>query len=213
MITVDEASSLIRIVRNYLSKKVNIEESLSQYVNIYVKKTLSEEIQHADELSWTGIYIIVKMINNSPHQTIRLRVGFPIIKMSIEDAVKLLSHNAYIRLSRLYNSLSPKDFVIELMMLHEFRKINNIKPVNYPKLIDVSKNGVLILRNFYLGVSLPIETANNNLDAIDLLTDCCLSAGLPPDAWLDVNTDVYVFNVTKFKEISTEGNIHRGSVE
>ncbi len=181
------------------------EEIPTYCADAYIKKVLSEYAQTVEPSDWKGIFIILKSYQQGA--TI-LRIGYPIVKMPIEDAVKLLSLNASLRLSKSYNSINLKELIIELFILHEFRKIINVKPTSYPRLININKNGVLISRNFYYGVSLPYDS-NNNIDPIDLLSDCCLNAGLPPDAWLDIDTDVYIFDVTNFKEQKPEGDVYK----
>jgi AMMECR1 domain-containing protein len=121
------------------------------------------------------------------------------------DAVKSISHNVALRLSRLPIGLNIDKSIIELLLLYGFRQMRGVKPFVYPRLINVDKNGVLVMRNFYVGIHFPNRSLK--LDPIDMLSECCLNAGLPPDAWLDDNTDVYIFDTICFKEIEPMGEI------
>jgi AMMECR1 domain-containing protein len=46
-------------------------------------------------------------------------------------------------------------------------------------------------------------------DEGEFLTQCCLKALLPPDAWLDPRTKVYKFQAEVFEEEVPEGLVKR----
>ncbi|MEM2704346.1 MAG: AMMECR1 domain-containing protein [Candidatus Bathyarchaeia archaeon] len=191
MITIEEAIYLIRLARKYLERELNDEEIISSSIGAYAINQLSLN----DEISnWKGVYLTIRSFPEQFNKI--LRIGYPITKLSILDSVKLLSHNASLR-------LSFKNYTIELSILHNFRQLKEVKPYVYPRLINTDKNGILVVRNFYIGLSFP----DDKQDPIDMLSECCLRAGLPPDIWLDSNTDIYTFSITSFKEIEPQGRV------
>ncbi|MDW8034689.1 MAG: hypothetical protein RMI79_07170, partial [Nitrososphaerota archaeon] len=152
MITAEDAVYLIRLARKYLARELNNEELISSSLRAYVMN----QLRISDEISsWKGVYLTIRSFPENLNRI--LRVGYPITKMSLLDSVKLLSHNASLR-------LSFKDYTIELSILHEFTQMKGVKPYAYPQSIDTNKNGILIMRNFYIGLSFP----NEQQDPIDM---------------------------------------------
>ena len=204
MITIEEAASLIKTARKYLTRDINEDELISALLDSYIRNVFSYvDFKSSEPTYWKGIYITIREFSQSPNHYLLL--GYPVVRMSLMDAVKLLSHNAALRMLRLPNGLNINRSIIELLLLYGFRQMRGIKPHVYPRLINVNKNGVLIMRNFYIGIHFPNRSLT--LDPIDMLSECCLNAGLPPDAWLDVDTDVYVFDTINFREIEPQGEI------
>jgi AMMECR1 domain-containing protein len=205
LITIEEAASLIKTARKYLIRDINEDELVSSLLDSHIRNVFScVDFKSSEPTNWKGIYITIREFSQSPNRY--LIIGYPVVKTSLTDAIKLLSHNAALRLLRLQNALNINESIIELLLLYSFRQMRGIKPFVYPRLIDINKNGVLIVRNFYVGIHFPIPRSLT-LDPIDMLSECCLNAGLPPDAWLDVNTNVYVFDTIGFREIEPQGEI------
>ncbi len=88
-----------------------------------------------------------------------------------------------------------KDIEIEISVLSPMEKITD--PAN----IQLGKHGVLVRRGFASGVYLPqvaIETGWSKEEFLESL--CEHKAGLPPDAWKDKNTELYIFTAEIFSE-------------
>jgi len=205
LITIEEAASLIKRARRYLTRATNDEELISSLVDSHMRNVFScTDFKSNDPTNWKGIYItIMEFSQRSNHYLV---TGYPVVKMSLIDAIKLLSHNAALRLLKLHNYFNINEFIIGLLLLYNFRQMRGVKSFVYPRLIDINKNGILVVRNFYVGICFP-RSLTDELDPIDALSDCCLNAGLPPDAWLDVNTNVYVFDTINFREVKPQGEI------
>ncbi|MHC1579987.1 MAG: TIGR00296 family protein, partial [Candidatus Alkanophagales archaeon] len=74
------------------------------------------------------------------------------------------------------------------------------KPKDLPKLVEVGRHGLIVKRGIYQGLLLPQVAVEYGWDAEEFLCQTCVKAGLPPDAWLDENTEVSVFEGQIFKE-------------
>ncbi len=67
--------------------------------------------------------------------------------------------------------------------------------------IELGKHGVLVRRGMQSGVFLPQVAAETGWSKEEFLNNLCSQkAGLPPGAWKDKNTELYVFNAEVFSE-------------
>lgn len=89
---------------------------------------------------------------------------------------------------------------------------NRIQPVEVPRLgieisvlsplertdnpldLELGKHGIYVKRGFQSGCFLPQVATETGWSKEEFLTHCCAGkAGLPPDAWRDPRTEVYLF--------------------
>ena len=66
--------------------------------------------------------------------------------------------------------------------------------------IEVGKHGLMIRKGNYEGLLLPQVASDNKWDRLTFLQQTCRKAGLPPDAWKDEETDIFVFSAFVFGE-------------
>ena len=83
------------------------------------------------------------------------------------------------------------------------------RPRDYPKLIKVARDGLVIERGFHKGLLLPQVPVEWGWDEVTFLSECCIKAGLPPDSWLSSDVKIYSFTAQVFSETSPSGEIHR----
>jgi hypothetical protein len=86
------------------------------------------------------------------------------------------------------------DLEFEISVLSHFRHILN------PDEIQVGKHGLLVKRGPREGILLPQVPVEQGWDRLTFLKNACLKAGLPPDAWKDEDTDIFVFTAFVFGE-------------
>ena len=68
-----------------------------------------------------------------------------------------------------------------------------------PDKLTVGTHGIYIVRGPNSGCFLPEVATDQNWAAEQFLSHCCTGkAGLPPDAWRDADTKVYLFTSEKF---------------
>jgi AmmeMemoRadiSam system protein A len=84
------------------------------------------------------------------------------------------------------------DILIEISALSPFR------PIETPDEIQVGRHGLLIRRDFRVGLLLPQVASDRGWDRDEFLRAICMKAGLPTDAWRDA--DLYVFSAEVFEE-------------
>jgi len=78
-----------------------------------------------------------------------------------------------------------------------------------PSKVRVGTDGLIVSDAFTSGLLLPQVATEFGLDSTDFLSQTCLKAGLPPDAWLDNTTKVQVFQAEIFAEASPRGEVSR----
>jgi len=83
---------------------------------------------------------------------------------------------------------------IEISVLTPLREVKDISE------IEVGKHGIYITRGFYSGLLLPQVATQYGWDRLEFLEETCLKAGLPPTAWKDKNTNIYIFSADVFAE-------------
>jgi AmmeMemoRadiSam system protein A len=84
---------------------------------------------------------------------------------------------------------------IEISILSVMQKISNYQE------IELGVDGVLIRKSFNSGVFLPQVASETGWDLTTFLANLCThKAGLSPDAYLDPETEIFIFQVEKFSE-------------
>lgn len=80
----------------------------------------------------------------------------------------------------------------EISVLSPFHNVLNEKD------IVVGEHGLLIKRGSKTGLLLPQVPVEQGWDRLTFLQQCCAKAGLPPDAWKDADTDIFLFTAFVF---------------
>ena len=85
---------------------------------------------------------------------------------------------------------------VELSVLSPMRR------VTYPmKEVELGKHGIYIKRGYRSGTYLPQVATDHDMSKEEFLSSCAAGkAGLPPDAWKDPATEVYVYTADVFSE-------------
>jgi uncharacterized protein (TIGR00296 family) len=69
----------------------------------------------------------------------------------------------------------------------------------------VGHDGLIVERGWNKGLLLPQVPVEWNWDAEEFLNNCCMKAGLTPDAWLIEGTKIYKFSCIILKELTPNG--------
>lgn len=86
------------------------------------------------------------------------------------------------------------DLEIEISVLSPLSLIKNIEE------IEVGRHGLLIARDLQRGLLLPQVATERRWSRRTFLEQTCLKAGLPPDAWKEAFTRIYVFTAEIFAD-------------
>ncbi|MGQ9647000.1 MAG: AmmeMemoRadiSam system protein B [Thermodesulfobacteriota bacterium] len=94
-----------------------------------------------------------------------------------------------------FNPVTEKevpDLDIEISVLTPLKKISDVNE------IEVGKHGIYIKQGWYSGLLLPQVATEYGWDRRTFLEHTCLKAGLPPHAWKDKDTEIYIFSADIF---------------
>lgn len=99
--------------------------------------------------------------------------------------------------------------VVEVSVLTLPRELNVANRSELPAKIRLGVDGIVVSTGFASGLFLPQVATEQGWDQETYITEACLKAGLPPDAWLDARTAVEVFQAEVFGEESPRGEVAR----
>ncbi|MEM4576925.1 MAG: TIGR00296 family protein [Candidatus Nezhaarchaeales archaeon] len=193
----EEGAFLVRLARKavseyFSSKRVMSPPSDAPY-KLYEKR---------------GVFVTIE---SYPSRELRGCIGFPEpVYPLVEATIRASLASAFedprfppLRASEL------KGVVFEVSVLTPPQLVKASKPAEYPSMIKVGVDGLIVERGIFKGLLLPQVAVEYGWDEEEFLTQCCLKALLPPDAWLDPRTKIYKFQAEIFEEEAPEGSIKR----
>jgi len=196
-ITDEEGAFLVKLARRavaeYFSSKRVMDPPLDTPRKLYEKR---------------GVFVTIE---THPSRELRGCIGFP------EPVYPLVEATIRASLASAFEDprFPPLDrselnrVVFEVSVLTPPQLIKASKPIEYPSKIKVGVDGLIVERGLFRGLLLPQVAVEYGWDEEEFLTQCCLKALLPPDAWLDPNTKVYKFQAEVFEEEAPEGPVKR----
>ncbi len=91
-------------------------------------------------------------------------------------------------------------------------KLLNVDKKEAPRYVKVGRDGLIIEYGLNSGLLLPQVAVENEWDEESFLSNACLKANLPPDAWLWKKTKIYTFQAEIFGELEPRGKIIRKEI-
>ena len=149
-------------------------------------------------------------LNTYPDKMLRGCIGIPEPIMALKDAI----HESAVSATRdpRFPPLSKNEvdkIVVEVTALTPPQPIEVENPADYVKHIEVGRDGLIAERGFWRGLLLPQVPVEYGWDAGQFLSQTCVKAGLPPDAWMDGETKIYRFQGEVFSETEPYGEVKR----
>ncbi len=160
-----------------------------------------------------GVFVTLNRVQGGGH-TLRGCIGFPYPVMPLAEAVVEAALGAAFEDPRFQPvSLGEMGHIaVEVSVLTPPEAIRVDDPSRYPEKVKIGRDGLIVGRGGRRGLLLPQVAVEWGWDAEEFLTNCCLKAGLPPDAWLDPRTEVSRFQAIIFAEESPGGPVKRLSL-
>ena len=145
-----------------------------------------------------------------PYEKLRGCIGypepfFPLLKAVVKSAEGAAEDP---RFPPLKTEELPK-VVVEVSLLTPPQPIEVKKQRDLPRQIRLGEDGIVVAQGPYRGLFLPQVATENGMDAETFLSECCMKAGLMPDAWLDDATRVKTFQTEIFEEVEPRGAVVR----
>ncbi|MFH1821985.1 MAG: TIGR00296 family protein [Methanobacteriota archaeon] len=136
-------------------------------------------------------------------------IGHPIPTVSLIEALIDSAINAATRDPRFpeldLDELSDVEIEVSVLTKPEVLKVKH--PKEYPSLIVIGRDGLIIEYRDNAGLLLPQVPVEWNWNAEEFLSNACLKARLTPDAWLDKGVCVQRFSAQVFSELEPKGMV------
>ena len=152
-----------------------------------------------------GVFVT---LNTFPDHKLRGCIGIPEPVMPLKNALASAAKSA--TKDPRFNKLEIdelKKIVIEVTILTKPEKIAVNSPKEYMDQVKIGRDGLIVEQGFFKGLLLPQVPVEQKWDLEEFLSNTCMKAGLPPDAWLDKQTKIYKFEGQIFSEVEPEGQI------
>lgn len=157
-----------------------------------------------------GVFVTLNKVEGASH-SLRGCIGFPYPVKPLVEAVADSAVSAALRDPRFapVSSGEMGSIMVEVSVLTPPETILVDDPIQYPSMVEVGRDGLIVSRGSNRGLLLPQVPIDWGWDAEEFLTQTCLKAWLPPDAWLLPGTEVSKFQAIIFSEEESRGGVRR----
>jgi hypothetical protein len=156
--------------------------------------------------------VFVTLTNTSAGNALRGCIGYPLPTKRLVDATIDSAIEAATADPR-FDPVPLEEFrsrvCVEVSVLTPPKEIVVENPTDYAKKIEIGTDGLIVERGWYKGLLLPQVATEWKMNVEEFLSNCCMKAGLSPDAWLVKGTNVQKFQAVIFHETAPGGPIER----
>jgi uncharacterized protein (TIGR00296 family) len=155
----------------------------------------------------SGVFVT---INTYPSDKLRGCIGFPSPVFPLKQALLKAAEGATedFRFSRL--SVEELDSItVEVSLLTVPELIEVESALDYPKNVKIGEDGLIVEKGPDRGLLLPQVPVEWKWNEEEFLSQTCMKARLPPDAWFDKETKIWRFSSEIFGEVEPKGKIVR----
>lgn len=103
--------------------------------------------------------------------------------------------------------------IVEVTILSSLERLVVKKPLDMRDKILVGRDGLMVDGLNSKGLLLPQVAVEEGFDNEEFLSQCCMKAGLPPDAWLTDEVEVSRFQAQVFAEETPNGKVFERLLE
>ena len=157
-----------------------------------------------------GVFVTLNKTGAEGHN-LRGCIGYPYPIKRLLDALTESASNAAFDDPRFppVKASEMDRIVVEVSVLTPPERVDVKSPAEYPGCVRVGTDGLIMSRGGRRGLLLPQVATDWDWDPEEFLSQCCIKAGLPPDAWLVEGTEVQRFQAIIFAEESPGGAVTR----
>lgn len=200
-LTLEDGVFLIKLARKA------VEEYLTKGIEIQLPINIPEKFKVK-----RGVFVTINKLRfegGVRNRILRGCIGYPyptnpLIEALIDAAISAATADPRFKPLK---SNELKEVVFEVSVLTEPELIRVSSPTMYPQMIRIGLDGLIVKKGWFSGLLLPQVAVEWNWDAEEFLSNCCIKAGLPPDAWLDKDIQVYRFQAEIFEELEPHGEV------
>src|SRR6267143_355567 len=173
------------------------------------KKTILQE-DFTSKFSYnSGVFVTLNSEEN-----LRGCIGFPTpdrkLYQSLVDAAIASATEDPRFLPVKYEELSKITFEVTVLTPPTVIKVED--PAEYPEMIKVGRDGLIVKWEFGSGLLLPQVPTEYGWNEEEFLNHTCEKAGAPPDCWRRKSTMILRFEGIVFRETKPNGNVIRVSL-
>ncbi|MEM4657552.1 MAG: TIGR00296 family protein [Candidatus Methanosuratincola sp.] len=197
MYSIDEGRYLVRLARR----------AVEEYMTTGIKLKPAD-VPDQRLLEKSGVFVTLEKVTTRG-RSLRGCIGYPVPHLPLVEATVDSAISAAFNDPRFppVERQELDSIVFEVSILTPPVLINVESPKYLPSSIKVGRDGLIVENGYYRGLLLPQVPVEYGWDEETFLAECCMKAGLPPDAWLSRKTQVYKFTAEIFAESSPKGEV------
>lgn len=151
-----------------------------------------------------GVFVT---LSTWPEKQLRGCIGFPEPTLPLKQAVREAARAAAFQDYRFRPVSKNEPFTIEISILTPPEEIKVKNPKEYPKKINIGKDGLIVNYDGYSGLLLPQVFPEWDADPQKALEMTCEKAGLPENLWMEKRCKFYKFQAQVFGEKKPNGDV------
>ena len=192
-----EGAFLVKLARDAVTKYITKSETIPPPAPITGR--LKEN---------SGVFVTIEKLEGNSRM-LRGCIGYPMPILPLLEATIDSAINAAVNDPRFppLDATELDEVVFEVSILTPLTLLRVKNTKEYPTLIKVGREGLVIEKGYCKGLLLPQVPVEEGWDAETFLSACCMKAGLQPDEWLSKDTKVESFTADVFTEETPKGKI------
>lgn len=154
--------------------------------------------------------VFVTLLDFSAGGQLRGCIGNPFPERPLLQQVCLMAVEAAVsdpRFPPVESDELKSNLTVEVSVLTTPEAIRVDNPIQYRDQIVLGQDGLIVESHGFRGLLLPQVAVEEGFDSEEFLSQCCLKAGLPPDAWLSSGIRVMKFRGQVFSEERPNGRV------
>jgi len=195
--TIEEGTFLVKLAREAVTKYIEESKEIPPPATEF--KRLGEK---------SGVFVTIEKVRDGA-KSLRGCIGYPLPRLPLIEATIDSAISAAVNDPRFppLDAGELNDVVFEVSILTPPALLEPKEQKDCPRLIRVGRDGLIIEQGYYTGLLLPQVATEYGWDEETFLSQCCMKAGLPPDAWLTRGTKIYSFCAEVFAEERPKGKV------
>lgn len=197
MLTKKEGEKAVKFARQIITNYVE-----HKPLPKFIEETIFSEKQ--------GVFVT---LHTFPNHMLRGCIGIPLPVMPLGQAI-IEAAQSVTRDPR-FPPLQPSEIdnvIIEVTILTQPQIIQINHPEDYLNEIEIGRDGLIVEQGFFKGLLLPQVPVEQEWDKEEFLSQTCMKAGLPPDAWFENETKIFKFSGQIFSELKPHAEIQEKKI-
>jgi uncharacterized protein (TIGR00296 family) len=154
--------------------------------------------------------VFVTLLDTTKNRELRGCIGNPFSTKSVLDETihcAVVAATEDPRFPPVNRDEFDRNIIVEVTILSPIEEIVVKSPLDLPLNLKVGRDGLFVSGLGARGLLLPQVAVDEGFDEEEFLSECCLKAGLMPDAWVAGNVSVARFQGQIFSEDEPSGSV------